>query len=109
MSGTVAIVLFVVGLVAAIMLHEWGHFVTARRFGMRADRFFLGFGPTLWSTRVGETEYGVKAIPAGGFVRIKGMSPTDERLAPVPDVVFGPEALAEARRSEVGGFEGDGH
>jgi regulator of sigma E protease len=88
MSGTTAIVVFVVSLVAAIMLHEAGHFLTAKRFGMRADRFFLGFGPTLWSTRRGETEYGVKALPLGGFVRIRGMSDTDERLRPVADEVF---------------------
>ena len=84
MTGTIAAIVFVVGLVASIMVHEWGHFITARRFGMRADRFFLGFGPTVWSTRVGETEYGVKLLPLGGFVRIKGMTPTDERLPGVP-------------------------
>lgn len=87
MTGTLAAVVFVVGLVASIMIHEWGHFVTARRFGMRVDRFFLGFGPTLWSTQRGETEYGVKALPLGGFVRIKGMTETDERLPPVPEAV----------------------
>jgi regulator of sigma E protease len=97
MSGTAAIWVFVVSLIAAIMLHEAGHFLTARRFGMRADRFFLGFGPTLWSTRRGETEYGVKALPLGGFVRIRGMSDLDERLAPVPDQVFSPEAVAADR------------
>ena len=102
MSSTVAVVLFVVGVIVAIMIHEWGHFVTARRFGMRADRFFLGFGPTLWSTHRGETEYGVKLLPAGGFVRIKGMSPDDERLAPVADAVFEPDALAEDRRLAAG-------
>ena len=57
----------VVVLVASIMLHEAGHFLTAKHYGMKATRFFLGFGPTLWSFRRGETEYGVKAIPAGGF------------------------------------------
>ncbi|MFT5563423.1 MAG: regulator of sigma E protease, partial [Myxococcota bacterium] len=84
MTSTIAIIVFVVGLIGSIMVHEWGHFVTARRFGMRADRFFLGFGPTLWSTQIGETEYGVKALPLGGFVRIIGMSPFDERLPSVP-------------------------
>ena len=101
MSGSVAIWIFVIGLIAAIMLHEWGHFYTARRFGMRADRFFLGFGPTLWSMHKGETEYGVKLIPAGGFVRIKGMSPIDERLRPVPDEIFDPSRLQEDRREHV--------
>jgi regulator of sigma E protease len=94
MSGAAAIWIFVISLVAAIMIHEAGHFVTARWFGMRADRFFLGFGPTLWSTHRGETEYGVKALPLGGFVRIRGMSPVDERLGPVVDTVFDPRAVA---------------
>jgi regulator of sigma E protease len=100
MSGGLAIVVFVVGVIASIMVHEWGHYATARRFGMRADRFFLGFGPTLWSTRRGETEFGVKALPLGGFVRIKGMTPLDERLQPVVDTVLDPERLAEQRREQ---------
>jgi regulator of sigma E protease len=98
-SGAAAIWIFVISLVAAIMIHEAGHFVTARWFGMRADRFFLGFGPTLWSTRRGETEYGVKALPLGGFVRIKGMSPIDERLRSVVETVFDPRAI-EADREQ---------
>ncbi len=100
MSGPLAITVFAVSLLVAIMLHEFGHFVTARRFGMRADRFFLGFGPTLWSIRRGETEYGVKAIPAGGFVRIRGMTPMDERRRPLTEVLFDREALAADRRGQ---------
>ena len=61
MPNEVAITIFVVGIIIAIMIHEWGHFATARWFGMRADRFFLGFGPTLWSTQRGETEYASRA------------------------------------------------
>jgi membrane-associated protease RseP (regulator of RpoE activity) len=83
-TGQLAAVIFVVGLIGSIMIHEWGHYITARRFGMRVDQFFLGFGPTLWSFRKGETEYGVKLLPLGGFVRIKGMTPADERLPDVP-------------------------
>ncbi len=100
MSAWLGSLLFVVGIAAAIAIHEWGHFVTARRFGMRAERFFLGFGPTLWSTRPGETEYGVKAFPLGGFVRIAGMATGDERLPPVAQAVFDPEAVANDRRVE---------
>lgn len=100
MTSGVAIALFVIGILGAIMLHEWGHFWTARRFGMRADRFFLGFGPTLWSLRRGETEYGVKALPLGGFVRIRGMSPADERHRPVPEAVLARDAVAADRRAE---------
>lgn len=68
----------VVGIVLMVMLHEAGHFIAARRSGMKASEFFVGFGPRLWSFKRGETEYGVKAIPAGGYVRILGMSNLEE-------------------------------
>src|SRR5438067_25177 len=68
----------IVVLLLSIMLHAAGHFLTAKHYGMKATRFFLGFGPTLWSTRRGETGYGVKAVPAGGFVKIIGMTPLEE-------------------------------
>ena len=70
----IALMVFVVVIVMSIVIHEAGHFLPARWFGMKVDRFFIGFGPTLWSTRRGETEYGVKAIPAGAFVKIAGMN-----------------------------------
>jgi regulator of sigma E protease len=101
MSAWVGTVAFVVGLAVAIAIHEWGHFWTARRFGMRAERYFIGFGPTLWSTRRGEVEYGVKWILFGGFVRIAGMSTEDVRLGPVAQEVFDPDAVAQDRRSVV--------
>ncbi|TYB43378.1 M50 family metallopeptidase [Actinomadura chibensis] len=69
---------FVVALLVSVMLHEGGHLLTAKRFGMKATQYFVGFGPTLWSTRRGETEYGVKAIPLGGFVKIVGYTPLEE-------------------------------
>src|SRR5680860_273833 len=69
---------FVVGVLIAIFLHETGHFVTARWTGMKATQFFIGFGPRLWSFRRGETEYGVRALPLGAFVRIIGMNNMDE-------------------------------
>ena len=74
----------ILALVLMITLHELGHFVMAKRAGMKATEFFLGFGPKIWSTRRGETEYGIKAIPAGAYVKIIGMhniepvDPTDE-------------------------------
>jgi membrane-associated protease RseP (regulator of RpoE activity) len=68
----------VIGLILTIMLHEAGHLVMAKRSGMKATEFFVGFGPRIWSFRHGETEYGVKAIPAGGYVRIIGMSNVEE-------------------------------
>jgi len=69
---------FVGGLIISIMLHELGHFWTARRSGMRATQFFLGFGPRVWSTHRGGVEYGLRAIPLGGFVKIIGMTNVDE-------------------------------
>ena len=69
---------FVAGLLASIFLHEVGHFVTARRTGMKATQFFMGFGPRLWSRHKGEVEYGFRAIPLGAFVRIIGMNGLDE-------------------------------
>ncbi|MEM8745945.1 MAG: RIP metalloprotease [Actinomycetota bacterium] len=70
--------MFVVGVVVSIFLHELGHFATARWTGMKVTQFFLFFGPRLWSFRRGETEYGVRAIPLGAFVRIVGMHRVDE-------------------------------
>jgi membrane-associated protease RseP (regulator of RpoE activity) len=72
------IVLFVLGILISVILHEAGHFLAAKRFGMQATQFFIGFGPTLWSRIWGETEYGVKALPFGAFVRITGMTTLDE-------------------------------
>ncbi|MEX2420411.1 MAG: site-2 protease family protein, partial [Actinomycetota bacterium] len=97
MTGAIAIVVFVVALVACVLIHELGHLLTAKAFGMRADRYFVGFGPTLFSTRRGETEYGLKAFPLGGFVSIRGMTPLDERRLPVVDEVFAADALAADR------------
>jgi membrane-associated protease RseP (regulator of RpoE activity) len=72
------VVAFAVALLISVCLHEAGHFFTARHYGMKASRFFVGFGPTVWSRTRGETEYGVKLIPAGGFVKIEGMTPLEE-------------------------------
>jgi regulator of sigma E protease len=66
------------GFCLLIMLHEAGHFFAAKATGMRVERFFLFFGPTIWSFKRGETEYGVKSIPLGGYVKISGMNPEEE-------------------------------
>ena len=71
------------GLVLMIVIHEGAHFVAAKAFDMKATEAFFGFGPRLWSTTRGETEYGIKAIPFGGYVRIIGMNPFEE--VPVED------------------------
>ncbi|MEP6695944.1 MAG: site-2 protease family protein [Pseudonocardiales bacterium] len=78
MSYTLGVVLFAVAILLSVALHEAGHMLTAKRFGMKVTQYFVGFGPTLWSFRRGETEYGLKAIPAGGFCKIVGMTPLEE-------------------------------
>jgi membrane-associated protease RseP (regulator of RpoE activity) len=75
---TLGIVAFAIGLLFSIGFHEFGHFMWARRFGMRVPQFMVGFGPTVFSRRRGETEYGIKAVPLGGFIRIVGMIPPAE-------------------------------
>jgi regulator of sigma E protease len=64
-----------------IIIHEAGHFLAAKAVGMRVERFFLFFGPTIWSFKRGETEYGIKSIPLGGYVKITGMNP-EEKVPP---------------------------
>jgi membrane-associated protease RseP (regulator of RpoE activity) len=77
-TGTTKTVLVVVALIVMIMLHELGHYLTAKWAGMKVTEFFVGFGPRLWSVRRGETEYGVKALPLGGYVKILGMHNLDK-------------------------------
>jgi membrane-associated protease RseP (regulator of RpoE activity) len=72
------ILAFVVALLFSVMVHEFGHYITARKYGMQVSEFFVGFGKRIWSVQRGETEFGVKAIPAGGYCKIDGMSPNDE-------------------------------
>jgi membrane-associated protease RseP (regulator of RpoE activity) len=81
MMFVIGIVLFALAILISVALHECGHMWVALATGMKVRRYFVGFGPTLWSTRRGETEYGIKAIPAGGFCDIAGMTSVEE-LAP---------------------------
>lgn len=81
MMFAIGIVLFALAILVSVALHECGHMWVARATGMKVRRYFVGFGPTLWSTRRGETEYGVKAVPLGGFCDIAGMT-TVEPLEP---------------------------
>ncbi len=71
-------IIFIFALLFSIMLHEAGHFVTAKKFRMKVTQFFVGFGQTLWSRTKGETEYGIKALPAGGYVKIIGMTALED-------------------------------
>lgn len=75
MGYLIGVVVLVVGLLVSIALHEVGHMVPAKAFGVRVSQYMVGFGPTLWSRTRGETEYGLKAIPLGGYVRLVGMYP----------------------------------
>ncbi len=76
--SVVGVLAFVVALLISVMIHEAGHYLTAKRFGMKVTEFFLGFGARIWSFRRGETEFGIKAIPAGGYCKIVGMAPGEE-------------------------------
>ncbi|MBI2238682.1 MAG: site-2 protease family protein [Actinobacteria bacterium] len=78
MTGTIGQVSFFVALLVVILVHEAAHFWVAKHYDFKVEEFFVGFGPRLWSFRRGETEYGVKAIPAGGYVKIAGMNPFQE-------------------------------
>ncbi|MEV6595269.1 site-2 protease family protein [Actinoplanes sp. NPDC051346] len=73
--GTAA---FALAILISVSLHELGHMITAKRFGMKVTKYFVGFGPTIFSFHRGETEYGLKAIPLGGFCKIVGMTPQDD-------------------------------
>jgi membrane-associated protease RseP (regulator of RpoE activity) len=78
MMFALGIVLFALAILISVALHECGHMWVARATGMKVRRYFVGFGPTLWSTRRGEIEYGVKAVPLGGFCDIAGMTTVEE-------------------------------
>jgi membrane-associated protease RseP (regulator of RpoE activity) len=78
MSLLIGWAIFIAALLISITLHEAGHLVTAKKFGMKATQFFAGFGPTIWSWQKGETEYGIKAVPLGGFVKIIGMTSLED-------------------------------
>lgn len=88
----IGVVLLVVGLGVSIALHEIGHLAPAKAFGVRVGRYMIGFGPTLWSRRFGETEYGVKALPLGGYISMSGMYP------PAPGTVGTDVPTASARK-----------
>ena len=86
--GLIGVLAFVFALLFSIMVHEYGHYITAKRYGMRVTEFFLGFGKRIWSTQRGETEFGIKAIPAGGYCKISGMSVRDEMPAEIAHRAF---------------------
>ena len=84
-NGSFPVVAFVLAIVAMVMLHETAHFVTAKWAGMKVTEYFFGFGPRIWSIRKGETEYGIKSLPLGGYVKIVGMSNMERDIDPVDE------------------------
>jgi membrane-associated protease RseP (regulator of RpoE activity) len=75
MLYALGVIIFALGLLISIALHEVGHMVPAKKFGVKVTQYMVGFGPTLWSRKRGDTEYGLKAIPLGGYIRMIGMVP----------------------------------
>jgi membrane-associated protease RseP (regulator of RpoE activity) len=96
LAFVIGVVLMVVGLAVSIALHELGHLWPAKKFGVRVGQYMIGFGPTLWSRRIGETEYGLKAIPLGGYISMAGMYPPS------------PKELAAAASGQRSGRAGGG-
>jgi membrane-associated protease RseP (regulator of RpoE activity) len=101
---TLGVVVFLVGVAASIALHEVGHMWPAKRFGIKVTQYFVGFGRTLWSVKRGETEYGVKAIPLGGYVKLVGMLPPERGADPhelrKADTGLLTQLVADARHAE---------
>src|SRR5215210_5815889 len=98
---TLGVVLFLLGVMASIALHEVGHLVPAKLFGIKVTQYFVGFGKTVWSRQKGETEYGIKMFPLGGFIRMVGMLPpakrdADGRIRGIQNGFFG-RLIADAR------------
>lgn len=101
----VGALLFVLAILVSIGLHELGHMIPAKAFGGKVTQYFIGFGPTVWSTRRGETEYGVKAIPLGGYVKIVGMLPPGAAdLADEVTVDAAGNPVTKVRKSNTGLF-----
>ncbi|GAA1925038.1 site-2 protease family protein [Nocardioides lentus] len=102
---TLGVLFFVLAILVSIGLHELGHLVPARAFGGKVTQYFVGFGPTVWSKQVGETEYGVKAVPLGGYVKIVGMLPpgADDLAEPAGHDELG-RPVHRVRKSNTGMF-----
>lgn len=102
---TLGVLIFAFAILASIGLHELGHMIPAKAFGGKVTQYFIGFGPTVWSRQVGETEYGVKAVPLGGYVKIVGMLPpgADDLVEEVEHGEDG-EPVYRVRKSNTGMF-----
>ncbi len=101
---TLGVLAFFVAIMVSIGLHEVGHMIPAKKFGGKVTQYFIGFGPTVWSRQAGETEYGLKAFPLGGYVKIVGMLPPGaEELGTLERGADGTTAL-RVRKSNTGMF-----
>lgn len=107
------VLIFIVGVLVSIGLHEVGHMYPAKKFGIKVTQYFVGFGRTVWSVRRGETEYGVKAFPLGGFVKLVGMLPPHEGDAPgqirKSNTGMFTQLISDARTSEYESVGPDDH
>ncbi len=103
-ANIVGIVIFIFLIFLSIGLHEFGHFATAKHYGVKVTEFMIGFGPVLWSKVRGETSYGIKTVPVGGYVRIIGMYPPGRPDQPEPTGRFG-QMIDEARRASLSEIE----
>jgi membrane-associated protease RseP (regulator of RpoE activity) len=95
------VLIFAIGLLASIALHELGHMVPAKKFGVKVPQYMVGFGPTLWSRVKGETEYGLKGIPLGGYIRMIGMFPPNPKGVQDPEQLGKFGQMIESAREEV--------
>src|SRR5512147_2940528 len=105
MGYLLGVLAIVVGVPLSIALHEIGHLVPAKRFGIKCTQYMIGFGRTIWSRRVGETEYGLKLVPLGGYVRMIGMYPPRPAASGQASGGRWSEVIEQARadaRAEVG-------
>jgi membrane-associated protease RseP (regulator of RpoE activity) len=98
------VVLFVIGVAVSIALHEVGHMYPAKKFGVKVTQYFVGFGSTIWSVKRGETEYGIKSIPLGGYVKLVGMLPPEKAADPhevrATNTGMFSQLVADARHAE---------
>jgi len=101
MLTLLGILIFAVGLLASIALHELGHMAPAKKFGVKVPQYMVGFGPTLWSRKKGETEYGIKGIPLGGYIRMIGMFPPNPKGAQDREHLGRMGLMIEDARNEV--------
>lgn len=100
MSTIIGWVLFVLALMVSIGIHEFGHLIPAKKFGVRVSQYMIGFGPTLWSRKKGETEFGVKAIPLGGYIRMIGMFPPNPKGEVDVESLSRTQGLIESLRAD---------